>query len=146
PVTLEIFDAKDKLVRRYSSEDKPAKVDENTLTIPSYWIRPPQILSAQAGSHRFIWDLRYPPGAGGKGFGFGGGYSMAAIYKNTPGPQGPMVMPGQYTVKLTVEGESLVQPLTVKMDPRVKTPPEGLQKQFDLSMQCYEGIRQAEEA
>jgi photosystem II stability/assembly factor-like uncharacterized protein len=142
PVTLEIFDGQDKLVRRYSSEDKRAKIDENTLTIPSYWIRPPQILSGQAGSHRFIWDLRYPPVGKGKG----GGYSMAAIYKNTPGPQGPMVVPGQYTVKLTVDGKSQVQPLTVKMDPRVKTPPEGLQKQLELSLQCYEGIRQVEEA
>ena len=65
-VTLEIFDAKDQLVRRYASDDKPQKVDENTLTIPSYWIRPPQILSAKAGSHRFIWDLRYPSQGGGK--------------------------------------------------------------------------------
>jgi hypothetical protein len=29
------------------------------------------------------------------------------------------------------------------MDPRVKTPPEGLKQQFALSMQCYEGIQQA---
>jgi len=118
PVTLEIFDDKDQLVRRYSSDDKPPMVDENSLTVPSYWIRPPQILSAKAGSHRFIWDLRYPPKAGGKG-----GYTMAAIYKDTPSAQGPMVLPGQYTVKLTVEGKSYAQPLTVKADPRVKTPP-----------------------
>ncbi len=115
PVTLEVFDAKNELVRKYSSQDKAPKVNENTLTIPSYWIRPPQILSAQAGSHRFIWDLRYPGGGGGKG-----GYSMAAIYKDTPSGQGQMVAPGQYTVKLTVAGQSYVQPLTVKMDPRVK--------------------------
>jgi hypothetical protein len=113
PVTLEIFDDKDKLVRRYASEDKPAKVNENTLTIPSYWIRPPQILSGQAGSHRFVWDLCFPPPEGGKG-----GYSMKAIYKDTPGPQGPMVPAGQYTIKLTVDGKTHVQPLTVKADPR----------------------------
>jgi photosystem II stability/assembly factor-like uncharacterized protein len=143
PVTLEIFDDKDKLVRRYFSEDQPAKVDESKLVIPSYWIRHPQILSGQEGSHRFVWDLRYPPATGGK---FGGGYSMAAIYKDTPGPQGPMVLAGQYTVKLTVDGKSLVQPLSVKMDPRVKTPPEALKEQFDLSMKCHDGIRQAEAA
>jgi photosystem II stability/assembly factor-like uncharacterized protein len=115
PVSLEILDDKDQLVRRYSSEDKPSKVDENTLTIPSYWIRPPQILSGKAGSHRFIWDLRYPQKAGGKG-----GYSMAAIYKDTPSAQGPMVAAGQYTVKLTVDGKGFTQPLTVKPDPREK--------------------------
>jgi photosystem II stability/assembly factor-like uncharacterized protein len=141
-VILEIFDNKDKLVRRYSSEDKPPKIDENKLTIPSYWIRPPQVLSGKAGSHRFIWDLRYPPATGGKG----SGYSMAAIYKDTPGPQGPMVLAGQYTVKLTVDGTTHVQLLTVKMDPRVKTPAQGLKDQFDMSMRCYEGIQNAEEA
>ena len=141
-VTLEIFDAKEQLVRRYASDEKPAKINENTLTIPSYWIRPSQILSAKAGSHRFIWDLRYPAAGGGKG----GGYSMAAIYHDTPGPQGPMVMPGEYTVKLTVDGKSLVQRVTIKMDPRVKTLVEDLKDQFDLSMRCYEGIRRAQEA
>lgn len=142
PVTLEIFDDKGKLVRRYSSEDQPAKVNEDTLTIPSYWLRPPQMLSGQAGSHRFVWDLRSPPTGKGKG----GGYTIAAIYKNTPGPQGPMVLPGQHKVKLTVDGQSQVQPLTVKMDPRVRTAPAGLQKQLELSVQCLEGLRQVEEA
>jgi len=112
------------------------------LTIPSYWIRPPQILSGNAGSHRFIWDLRYPATGGGKG----GGYSMAAIYKNTPGPQGPMVLPGQYTVKLTVDGQTYTQALTVKMDPRVQTPPEALKKQLELSLECQDGLRRVEEA
>jgi hypothetical protein len=46
-------------------------------------------------------------------------------------------------VRLTVDGRRFEQPLTLKMDPRVKTPPEGLEQQFALSMQCYEGVRQA---
>jgi hypothetical protein len=142
-VTLEIFDAQDKLVRRYSSEDKPAKVDENALTIPSYWIRPPQILSGKAGSHRFIWDLRYVGGGGGK---FGGGYSMAAIYKDTPSTQGPMVLPGEYKVKLTVDGKTYMEPLTVKMDPRVKTSVEELKKQFDSSAELWTALQKAEAA
>src|SRR5947209_7063066 len=32
------------------------------------------------------------------------------------------------------------------MDPRVKTPAEGLARQFELSIQCYEGMRQAHDA
>jgi hypothetical protein len=54
-----------------------------------------------------------------------------------------MAHPGRYTVRLTVGGRRFEQPLTLKMDPRVKTPPEGLKQQFALSMQCYEGARQA---
>jgi predicted phage gp36 major capsid-like protein len=46
-------------------------------------------------------------------------------------------------VRLTVDGRRYEQPLTLKMDPRVKTSPEGLGQQFALSMQCYEGVQQA---
>ena len=60
PVTLEILDAAGTLVRRYASTDKPAPVDPDTLNFPTYWLRPPQVLSAQAGMHRFVWDLHYP--------------------------------------------------------------------------------------
>ena len=61
PVTLEIFDSAKKLVRRYSSDDKPDPIDP-MLNVPLYWIRPPSILSGTtAGLHRFVWDLCYPP-------------------------------------------------------------------------------------
>jgi hypothetical protein len=66
---------------------------------------------------------------------------MAAIYHNTPlAPTSPWVMPGQYTVKLTVDGRSYAQPLTVKMDPRVKTPLPGLMQQSTLSKQLYDDV------
>jgi hypothetical protein len=55
-------------------------------------------------------------------------------------------MPGKYLVKLTVNGQDYTQPLTVRMDPRVKTPMEELAQQFTLSMQCYDGMHQAHEA
>ncbi|MBO0698066.1 MAG: hypothetical protein J2P46_06715, partial [Zavarzinella sp.] len=142
PVTLEILDVKGKRVRRYSSADRPDPVDENALSIPTYWIRPPQVLSAAAGPHRFVWDLHYPPAErGGRDR-----YPMTAVYNDTPPePTGPWVHPGQYTVRLTVGGTTIEQPLTIKMDPRVKTSAEGLAKQFELSMGCYEGILQARE-
>ena len=34
----------------------------------------------------------------------------------------------------------------IKMDPRVKASAEDVQKQFGLSMQCYEGLHQAQKA
>ncbi len=141
-VTLEILDAKGDLVRRYSSADRPRPVDEKELDIPPYWLRPPQVLSAAAGAHRFVWDLHYPPPEGERR-----SYPIAAIYRDTPShPLGPWVPPGRYVVRLTAGGKSYEQPLTVKMDPRVKTPAEGLARQFELSRQCYEGMRQVREA
>src|SRR5262249_14455621 len=108
----------------------------------TYWIRPPQVLSAAAGPHRFVWDLHYPPPEGPRR-----SYPISAIFRNTPSdPHGPWVMPGKYIVKLTVDGQSRSQPLTIKMDPRIKTPPEALTQQFQVSMQCYEGLQQVSTA
>jgi photosystem II stability/assembly factor-like uncharacterized protein len=110
PVTLEILDPAGELVRKYSSEDKGPPVNVETLNIPAYWVRPFEPLSTAAGMHRWIWDLRPTPaprpaggGGGGGGFGRGG----AAV-----------VLPGVYTVRLSVGGQSYTQPLVVKMDPR----------------------------
>jgi hypothetical protein len=41
-------------------------------------------------------------------------------------------LPGQYTVRLTANGQTYTAPLVVKMDPRVKTPPADLQRQFEM--------------
>jgi photosystem II stability/assembly factor-like uncharacterized protein len=141
PVTLEILDHPGKPVRRYASTDRPAPLDEKRLDVPTYWIRPPQQLSARAGMHRFVWDLHYPPPpAGGRR-----SYAMTAVYHDTPSePQGPWVLPGEYTVKLTVNGKTLTQPLTVRMDPRVKTTREGLEQQFAVATRCADGVRQAQ--
>jgi photosystem II stability/assembly factor-like uncharacterized protein len=140
-VTLEIFDSAGKLVRRFSSADKIEPINEKELSIPSYWVRQPQPLPAAAGMQRFVWDLHYPAPEGPQS------YPIAAIYKDTaPEPKGPWVMPGEYTVKLTTGGKTYMQPLKVRMDPRIKTPAEALKLQYDLSMQCYEGANQARQA
>ncbi len=128
PVTIEIFDSAKKLVRRYSSADKPEPIDP-MLPVPLYWIRPPSIPGTTAGLHRFVWDLCYPPPDA-----VDHEYPISAIYRDTPRyPLGPLVVPGEYSVKLTVNGKTYTQALTVKMDPRVKTPLAGLQQQFALA-------------
>jgi photosystem II stability/assembly factor-like uncharacterized protein len=132
PVTLEIRDSGGKTVRKYSSADKAAAIDP-MLNIPAYWVRPPQALSAEAGMHRWLWDVHYPDAPGVETE-----YPISAVPHNTvPTPSGPWVMPGRYTVVLTVNGKSYSQPLTVKMDPRVKTPVTALQQQFKASQQIY---------
>jgi hypothetical protein len=140
PVALEIL-AGDEPVRRFASGDPPEEPVAGR-NIPDYWIRPPQPLSAAAGLHRFVWDLHYPPPAV-----LDSGYPIAAIYRDTPRvPQGPWVPPGAYTVRLTVNGQVRMQPLVVRMDPRVKTPPEALAQQFSLSMALCREIARLREA
>ena len=129
PVLLEILDAKGQLVRRYSSADRrePPRDDGN---VPRYWIRPAQVPSAEAGLHRLVWDLHYPPPAAQEP-----GYPISATPLNTPKePRGPWALPGRYTVRLRAGGETRTQPLDVRLDPRLKTPPEALREQLALSL------------
>jgi len=140
PVTLEILDAAGKLVRRYASTDPAEPQDPATAAVPIHWYRTPRALSGAAGMHRFQWDLHYQALPGGGGRGGGGGLPIAAVPFNTASPSNaPWVAPGVYTVKLTVDGKSYTQPMTVKMDPRVKTPALGLQQQAALSRALYDG-------
>ena len=130
--SLEITDSQGKVVRKFTSADKPYEIP--AVNIPHYWIRPQQILSGEKGVHRFVWDLHYTP------LNERPSYPISATYKNTaPSSTSPWVMPGNYTVKLTVNNQTYSQTLTVKMDPRVKTSSEDLKTQHDLSLQCYEG-------
>ncbi len=116
PVTLEIKDVKGNLVRRYASTDVLPPPDPKELKIPAYWVRPRQPLSAEPGNHRFLWDLHHAPLPD-----VDAEYPMTAIYRNTPPEStGPWALPGDYSLVLTVNGQSYTQPLTVKMDPRVK--------------------------
>jgi hypothetical protein len=134
PITIEIKDGKGQLVRKYSSADKPVEANAKRLRIPSYWIRPAQSVSTKAGMHRFLWDMHYTPIADVKAE-----FPISATYRNTaPQATSPWVVPGGYTVILTVDGKPFTEPLTVAMDPRVKASVADLQAQFDLSWKLYQ--------
>jgi len=144
PVTLEILDSAGAILRRYSSTDPPLPMDKIAAEhpIPTYWVRPSRILSAAQGMHRFVWDLHgEPPKSLNKEF------PISAIVHDTPLlPLGAWAQPGSYTVRLTVDGKQFIQPLTVKMDPRIKTPLQGLQAQAALEAGTVSGMNQSFEA
>jgi photosystem II stability/assembly factor-like uncharacterized protein len=143
PLSLDILDVGGKVIRHYSSDDRTENPDASTAPVPLYWYRLVQRLSGAAGMHRFLWDVHYQPLPGGGR----GGLPIAAVpYDTVPAPSGPWAPPGVYAVKLTVDGHSYSQPLTLKMDPRVKTSSLGLGQQFTLSKQLYDGILDAQRA
>ncbi len=134
PITIEIKDAKGQSVRKYSSTDEPVEANPKRLKIPTYWIRPLRSLSTKAGLHRFLWDMHYAPVPHVEPE-----FPMSATYRNTaPAATSPWAAPGDYTVTLTVDGETFSKPLTVAMDPRVKASGTDLQEQFDLSWKLYQ--------
>jgi photosystem II stability/assembly factor-like uncharacterized protein len=144
PVTLEILDAQGKLVRKFSSADKPdvSEGDLKKQLIPLYWPRPFQTLSAGARMHRWVWDLHYPAPDSTRHE-----YPISAIPGDTPRyPLGPTALPGTYTARLTADGKSYTAPFTVKMDPRVKTSAAGLEKKFHLETRLASLLSQTSQA
>ncbi len=145
PVTLEILDSAGKLVRRFASTDSLEFTEaelQKSLEVPTYWVRPARILSSSAGMHRWVWDLHYPAPKSVQSE-----YPISANYRDTPRePLGPLAVPGQYMVKLTANGKSFSQPLTIEEDPRVKVTQAELDRQFGLASALSSEMNQAYEA
>ncbi|HLQ59328.1 MAG TPA: hypothetical protein VK113_07425, partial [Gemmatimonadales bacterium] len=154
PVKLEIIEASGRVVRSYSSDDPvldpdpaldPASYDRVCQKIPAatdcglplYWPAPQARLSARAGLHRFTWDLRYQPIADTPRTGEVEA-TGAVPHRSEHTPTVPWAPPGRYTVRLTVNGTAHTQPLTLRLDPRVKTSVAGLQQLAALSREMYD--------
>ncbi|MCX5768089.1 MAG: glycoside hydrolase [Gemmatimonadetes bacterium] len=137
-LTIDIVDAKGVLVRHFSSEDKyDAPKDEGNW--PWYWFRPMHAPAKTAGLHRYVWDLHFTPPPAQS-------FSLpisATPFNTKKEPEGPWVHPGTYTVKLSVGGATFTQPITVRMDPRVKTAESALAQQYALSIGLYDAARES---
>jgi photosystem II stability/assembly factor-like uncharacterized protein len=120
-LTLEIVDAGGAVVRRYSSDDQPPAADPEKMETAPEWRKLPVTLSAAPGMHRFVWSLRQA--------------APVALAEDNKFADGVWVPPGRYTVALTVDGQRLTQPLTVKPDPRVTLPDTAYAQQFEMARQ-----------
>ncbi len=143
-VTLEILDAQGQVLRHFSSADKPP-VSEEALKkqlIPLYWIRPFKALSPDAGMHRWVWGLHETPPTSTQHE-----YPIAAVPHDTPRlPRGPSILPGEYTVRLTVDGKVSTAKLRVKMDPRVKISAIALEAKFHVETRLASMLSKTSEA
>jgi photosystem II stability/assembly factor-like uncharacterized protein len=138
-VTLEILDSKGAVISTFKSTD-PIPPFDPRYPDPILWARPPRIVSAEPGHHRYLWDMRYPAVPGMST----GPDASEAIPYNTPSvPTSPWIMPGDYTVRLTAGAETMSQPFKVIMDPRVKTSTADLEQQFTVSKAMYDDMLKA---
>jgi photosystem II stability/assembly factor-like uncharacterized protein len=119
PVTLEIRDARDSLVRRFSTKPAP---EGDTLRVT-------------AGLNRFVWDLRYP-----------GARRFRGMVLWAGDTRGPVAVPGQYTVRLTAGSWSASRSFQVRLDPRLTVPVAALQRQFDFLVRIRDRVSAANDA
>ena len=134
-VTLEIFDEKGALLRRFASGEKRAEKIP-PIPIAERWLPKPPVLESSVGMHRFVWDLRWNSSGTGEELedeGFGA-------------PRGPRVTPGTYQVKLTVDGTTFTQPFQVQMDPRSKATSAELEQQLSLALEMFGQVRGSRQA
>ena len=134
-VKLEIFDAGSKLVRHFSSGQKPEE-KHPPLPIAERWLPKPVVLENTPGMHRFLWDLRWSSS----------GTDEIEEDEGYGAPRGPRAAPGAYQVKLTVDGQSFMHNLKVEMDPRSQATKAELDEQQRLGLEMFGEVRRARRA
>jgi photosystem II stability/assembly factor-like uncharacterized protein len=164
PVKLEIVDAHGSVVRTYSSDDPvldpdpgsdPAAYDRicrqkpmaTDCNLPLYWPAPAMRIGTEPGMHRVTWDMRYQPLVPASPEEAGDVEATGAVpHRSYHAPRAPWAPPGRYTVRLTAGGKASSQPLTLRLDPRVKTPAAGLAQLASLTRDAYRGAAAAQSA
>jgi hypothetical protein len=118
-VSIEILASNGDIIRSFTTDSKE-KGDK---------------LITKEGGNQFIWDMRYP---GFKEF-------DGMILYSSPN-RGPKAVPGDYKVRLTVNGEAMEQPCKIIPDPRLPNTMEDYQKQFDFLMSVRDRVSEAHQA
>ena len=107
-VTLEVFDTKGVVVRRFSSlaaGEQRVEPGEPSMRGPIWERIGSPRLPVAAGHNRFTWDLT-----------LAGPWDLNAARS---GRNGPSVVPGTYQVRLTNGSWTATRPLVIRPDPRV---------------------------
>ncbi len=132
PVKIELVDGSGAVKACVASDTPVRPVDTEAINVQAIWEQPAQPPSAAAGMHRVALGA-----SAGRGGGFGGRGAVAAPPKDActgampepvagrggrgggrGGRGGGGLQAGQYTVRLTVDGQSYTQPVALKPDPR----------------------------
>ncbi len=125
-ITLDILDSSGKPVRHYSS--KPSNKSEQPPEWPDLE-KPPELLPAEAGMHRFPWNLRYESPT-----------EIPVAFYAGNGPGGTNRPPRHLQAQINGRWKSQTVPAEIKLDPRVHVAEADLQKQSDLEMKVRDDI------
>lgn len=127
PLKLELLDEQNKVVNTYFSDTTGAKattevIEDMSLNSVTYVID--KKLKNKEGLNRFTWDMT-ATGPWNK--------STSRRFKN-----GPMVAPGNYKAKLTVDGEVIEKAFELVPDPRLaetNTSVDDIKKQYQFAVE-----------
>lgn len=108
-VDIDILNATNQLVRHWSSARPQGSADPNSVPFTTHWIAQHPVPNASAGAHRFVWDL------------------------HETSPDGPLLPPGAYTIRLTVDGRTFARTAQVRRDPRIHATDADLRAQYALA-------------
>jgi hypothetical protein len=139
-VTVEFLDAAGKSVNKYSSQVAERNAHDAAMAEAEAEFNPfasvgPQRVPAQQGMNRFVWDLHYPDAT-----------TFANLIMWAGSTRGPLVIPGNYQVRLTVNGKPQTQTFAIVKDPRAKTTPEEFNRQLALALQIRDKLSQTNQA
>jgi hypothetical protein len=136
-LTIDILDPSGKVIRSFTgAAEKPKKDGEEASDEDDFGPKPVPKPSIKPGLNRYTWDMHYPGFTEFKGMIF-----WAARNR------GPLALPGQYQVRLNVDGQTQVVPAEVRLDPRVKGVTQAdLRKRFDLATKIDQKVSQANDA
>ena len=111
PVVLDVVASDGSVVRHWSSANPPKPVDPKSLTFLPRWVTPHPVPAAESGAHRFVWDF------------------------HEKSPDGPLLPPGTYTIRLGVNGHTYERTARVLRDPRIAASDADLRAQYDFTRQ-----------
>jgi hypothetical protein len=160
PVTLEFRDAAGKVIRSFSSAGAPSdsakKADStvrataaqprDTLADKARGSRPladdslafvpgDSLVATRTGLNRFVWNLRYPPTR-----------EVRGVINDEGATSGPVVAPGTYTARLTVDGRSQDRVVIVRPDPRMRSTQADYDAQIALALQVQQTTNELSDA
>ena len=127
-VSLEFIDARGAVVRRFKSK----KSTDSTFTVPTdsmAYQASDSIVTTRAGSNRFWWNLRYADAK-----------RIPTVVNDMGTLNGPTAVPGEYRVRLIAGKDTLTQPFTITLDPRLDATTADLQQTFDLGIKVQDRL------
>jgi uncharacterized protein (DUF2164 family) len=143
-VVLEFLDSSGKSIRKFTgrlprpgaaaggpSEQQPPAGGEEE----GFFGGAPARVTMDVGLNRFVWDMRYPDAVRFPGMILWAGET-----------RGPKIVPDNYQVKLTVDGQTMTQSFEVKPDPRLTTTSADYAKQLALSLKIRDKLTETHNA